>query len=194
LVPRKRVCTVSVLFLQKFILSFVFCHIYVTKWKTVDGDAFFDLTLTTGNIYFQEILSFHQYSCKNEQTPIALMIFFTDSNTASLKKLLQQPQSKVYRQDMISVFSNSKRRLNSSWQLRSINKERKYGYLLVRSRMGNKVRQTATWTAGFCQSIRNAKHTTRRSVILVKLLNLQKSLKTDLSEDFYHCSRYRNKI
>ena len=118
------------------------------------------------------------------------MIFFTNSKTASLKKLLQQPQSTVYRQYMISVFSSSKRRLKSRWQLRAINKGRKYDYLLVRSRMGNKVRQTATWTAGWYQSIRKAKYATRRSVILVKLLNLQKSLKTDLSEDFYYCSRY----
>jgi len=47
-------------FSQKFILFFVFEHIYVTRCKTVDGATFFDLTLTTGNIYFQEILSFRQ--------------------------------------------------------------------------------------------------------------------------------------
>ena len=118
------------------------------------------------------------------------MIFITESKTASLKKLLQQPQSTVYRQVMISVFSSSKCRLYSSRQLRAVNKEREYGYLLVGSRMGNKVRQTAAWTAGLCQSIRDAKHATRRSVMLVKLFNLQTSLKTDLSEDFYYCSRY----
>lgn len=158
------------------------------RHKIEDQGAFFDLILTTSNFYFQEFLFFHQHSCKDEQIPISLMIFFTDSRTASLKKLLPQPQSTFYGQDIISVFSSNKRRLNSSWQLRAENKEPKYSYLIVRSRMGNKVRQTATWTAGFCHSIRNAKHATRRSLILVKLLNLQTSLKTDLPEDFSYCS------
>jgi len=122
------------------------------------------------------------------------VIFFTNSETDSLKILLLQPQSTVNRQDIISVFSRGKRQLNSSWQLRAKNKEPKYGYLLVRSRMGNKARQTATWTAGFCHSIRNAKHATRRSLILVRLLNLQTSLKTDLHEDFSYCSGYRKNL
>lgn len=145
---------------------------------------------TTGKFYFLEFWFFHQYSRKNEQIPIALTIFFTDSWTASLKKLLLQPQSTVYRQDIISVFSR-RRQLSSSCKLRAKNKEHKHGYPLVRSRMGNKVRQTATWTAGFCLSIRNAKHATRRRLILVKLLNPQTSLKTDLPEDFSYCSCYK---